>query len=206
MDGCRCSFLKAVTFTWLCDDEAPWSMTVRLGSRRSSLTNAWYSFRWNADSIHFRVLGRNHVILICRGLDMEESLSSTNWYNADPNEIRVVMSSYWINDVSLLLTYHLIIMTEGDDDILFLPYSVPLWLDQTQQPAAAMLTDFADTPDSQLIFTPGFDQDISKLLGRAWPFPYMPSPRGEWVKECWHSLQWQLWFNVLCNAFLKYKR
>lgn len=40
---------------------------------------------------------------------MEESLSSTNWYNADPNEIRVVMSSYWINDVSLLLTYHLII-------------------------------------------------------------------------------------------------
>lgn len=57
---------------------------------------------------------------------MEESLSSTNWYNADPNEIRVVMSSYWINDVSLLLTYHLIIMTAGDDDILFLPYSVPL--------------------------------------------------------------------------------
>lgn len=98
---------------------------------------------------------------------MEESLSSTNWYTANPNEIWVVMSSYWINDVSLLLTYHLIIMTAGDDDILFLPYSVPLRLDQTQQPAAAMLTDFADTPATQLIFTPGFDQDISKLLGCA---------------------------------------
>lgn len=51
---------------------------------------------------------------------MEESLSSTNWYNADLNEIRLVMSSDWINDLSPPLTYHLIITTAGNGDVLFL--------------------------------------------------------------------------------------
>lgn len=51
---------------------------------------------------------------------MEESLSSTNWYNADLNEIRMVMSSDWINDLSPPLTYHLIITTAGNGDVLSL--------------------------------------------------------------------------------------
>lgn len=50
---------------------------------------------------------------------MEESLSSTNWYNADLNKIRLLMSYDWINDLSPPLTYHLIMTTEGDCDVLF---------------------------------------------------------------------------------------
>lgn len=94
---------------WLWDDEASRSTTVRLGFRwrlTHSLARARESLERNADSIHFHTLQRNHVIFICGGLDMEESLSSTNWYSADLHEIRLVMSSDWINDLSPPLTYH----------------------------------------------------------------------------------------------------
>lgn len=125
-------FSQGGILMWLCDDEASRSTTVRLGFR-GRLANARESLEWNADSIHFHTLQCNHVIFICGGLDMEESLSSTNWYNADLNEIRLVMSSDWINDLSPPLTYHLIISTAGDGDVLFLLCSARDWFHHTQQ-------------------------------------------------------------------------